>query len=50
MPERWAQDAGRRRAVGIPDGLQAATKPQLAIAEVRRLAAAGLPGPVGGLK
>jgi SRSO17 transposase len=43
MPGRWAQDTGRRRAAGIPDGLQAATKPHLAIAQVRRLAAAGLP-------
>jgi SRSO17 transposase len=43
MPGRWAKDPERRRAAGIPDDLQAATKPQLAIAQVRRLAAAGLP-------
>jgi SRSO17 transposase len=43
MPERWAQDTARRRAAGIPDDLEAATKPQLAIGQVQRLVAAGLP-------
>jgi len=39
MPERWAADLPRRRAAGIPDDLEFATKPALAIAQVRRLAA-----------
>ncbi len=43
MPERWAGDLPRRRAAGIPAGLAFATKPKLAIGQVRRLAAAGLP-------
>ena len=43
MPERWAGDLPRRRAAGIPGRLQFATKPQLAIDQVRRLTAAGLP-------
>ncbi len=43
MPQRWAGDLPRRRAAGIPAGLEFATKPQLAIGQVRRLTAAGLP-------
>jgi hypothetical protein len=43
MPDRWARDTGRRRAAGIPDDLEAATKPGLAIAQVRQLVTAGLP-------
>lgn len=39
MPERWAAGLPRRRAAGIPDDLEFATKPALAIAQVRRLAA-----------
>jgi len=42
MPERWQDDLPRRRAAGIPDDLKFATKPQLAIDQVERLAA-GLP-------
>ena len=42
MPEAWAQDPGRRESAGIPEGLAFATKPELAIAQVRKLAAAGL--------
>ena len=43
MPERWAKDMRRRREAGIPDDLEFATKPQLAIRQLERLAAAGLP-------
>jgi len=43
MPERRAGDMPRRRAAGIPDDLQFATKPELAIEQVGRLTAAGLP-------
>jgi SRSO17 transposase len=43
MPERWARDLPRRAAAGIPDGLEFATKPQLAINQMERLLAAGLP-------
>jgi hypothetical protein len=42
MPAAWAEDPGRREKAGIPDGLAFATKPELAIAQLRRLAAAGL--------
>jgi len=43
MPDRWAWDAERRRAGGIPEDLAMATKPDLAAGQVRRLAAAGMP-------
>ena len=43
MPDRWARDPERRRAAGIPEDLAMTTKPELAAAQVRRLAAAGLP-------
>ena len=43
MPERWADDLPRRRAAGIPEDLGFATKPELAIGQLKRLMAAGLP-------
>jgi len=43
MPDRWARDLPRRRAAGIPDDLAFATKPQLAMNQMDRLLAAGLP-------
>lgn len=43
MPQRWASDAARRRAAGIPEDLAFATKPQLAINQLDRQMAAGLP-------
>jgi len=43
LPRRWADDLPRRHAAGIPDDLEFATKPQLAINQVERLMAAGLP-------
>jgi hypothetical protein len=43
LPGRWARDLPRRRAAGIPDDLRFATKPQLAMNQLGRLAAAGLP-------
>ena len=43
LPQRWARDLPRRRAAGIPDDLSFATKPQLAMNQLDRLAAAELP-------
>ena len=43
LPQRWAQDRSRRRVAGIPDELQFATKPQLAMNQLDRLTATGLP-------
>jgi SRSO17 transposase len=43
MPQRWASDAARRRAAGIPGELTFATKPQLAANQLDRQVAAGSP-------
>ena len=43
MPQRWASDAARRRAAGIPEDLEFATKPQLAANQLDRQLAAGSP-------
>ena len=43
LPQRWARDLPRRRAAGIPDDLEFATKPQLAMNQLDRLTAAELP-------
>ena len=43
MPRRWADDLPRRHTAGIPSDLEFATKPQLAMRQLERLMAAGLP-------
>src|SRR4249919_1872281 len=43
LPQRWARDLPRRRVAGIPDDLEFATKPQLAMNQLDRLAATQLP-------
>jgi SRSO17 transposase len=43
LPERWARDLPRRRAARIPGDLEFATKPRLAMHQLGRLTAAGLP-------
>src|SRR5712691_11115730 len=42
MPDCWAKDLRRRKKAGIPEGLEFATKPVLALEQVRRLIAGGL--------
>ena len=42
MPDCWATDPQRRKTAGIPEKLAFATKPELAIAQAKRLIAAGL--------
>jgi SRSO17 transposase len=42
MPGCWAEDPQRRRRAGIPADLTFATKPELAIEQLRRLMAAGV--------
>jgi len=42
MPDCWATDRRRRKKARIPEGLAFATKPDLAIAQVKRLMAAGV--------
>src|SRR5437764_15017124 len=43
MPQRWATDLPRRHAAGIGAEVEFATKPQLAMQQLQRLMAAGLP-------
>jgi SRSO17 transposase len=42
-PKRWVQDEQRRRRAGVPPELVMKTKPQLAIDQLARLLACGLP-------
>ena len=42
MPDCWATDPQRREKAGIPEKLAFATKPELAVAQAKRLMAAGL--------
>ena len=42
MPECWAKDPDRRKKAGIPRGLQFATKPELAIAQVKTIIERGV--------
>jgi SRSO17 transposase len=42
MPDAWAKDPQRREKARIPESLEFATKPELAIAQLKRLMAAGM--------
>ena len=42
MPKSWADDAERRKKAGIPADLAFATKPELAIEQVKRVIASGI--------
>lgn len=42
MPQRWATAPARRCQAGVPEDLAFTTKPDLAAAQIRRLAATGL--------
>jgi hypothetical protein len=42
MPECWAKDPARRKKAGIPRGLRFATKPDLAIAQVKAVIGHGV--------
>ena len=43
LPDRWATDPAHRARAGVPDDVAFTTEPDLAAAQIRRLAATGLP-------
>ena len=43
LPKAWAQDGARRKVAGVPEEIGFATKPQIALEQIRRACEAGLP-------
>jgi SRSO17 transposase len=43
LPKEWAEDAGRRAAAHVPEGIAFRTKPQLALEMLERALEAGIP-------
>lgn len=43
LPQDWAADPARRRKAGVPPEVGFATKPEIALAQIRAAVAAGLP-------
>jgi len=43
LPKDWAGDAVRRKAGGVPESIAFATKPEIALAQMRKAIAAGVP-------
>ena len=43
LPQEWADDLARRKKAGIPQDVQFATKPAIALAQIERLMAQGAP-------
>ena len=41
LPREWADDAPRRHKAGVPDELQFATKPQIALRQIEHLMVQG---------
>ena len=44
LPEEWADDPARREKAGVPEAIEFATKPQIALEQIERLLAQGAPG------
>ena len=42
MPKSWAEDPERRKKAGIPEDLAFATKPELAVSQVKRVMTSGI--------
>lgn len=43
LPKEWADDAGRRKKTGVPEQVAFATKPEIALAQIRAAREAGVP-------
>jgi SRSO17 transposase len=43
LPQSWAGDAERRQKAGVPDDVEFATKPQIALSQIKWACEAGLP-------
>ncbi len=43
LPQEWADDPQRRKKAGVPQGLEFATKPAIALAQIEHLMAQGAP-------
>ena len=43
LPKAWAEDGARRKAAGVPEEIGFATKPRIALEQIRRACEAGLP-------
>ena len=43
LPESWAQDRERRETAGVPEEISFATKPAIALEQIRRAVAEGIP-------
>jgi SRSO17 transposase len=43
LPQDWAADVRRRKKAHVPDGIAFATKPQIALEQIRAACAAGVP-------
>ncbi len=43
LPQDWANDPARRQQAGVPDEIEFATKPQIAIAQLREARQSGAP-------
>jgi len=43
LPKDWASDPVRRKAAGVPDDIAFATKPEIALAQMRQAIAEGVP-------
>ncbi len=43
LPQSWVEDRKRRKKTGVPDSIQFQTKPEIALAQIRRARERGIP-------